>query len=640
MDLNGNWTLTDLSNDSVYAANVPGTVHTDLLQNNDIPDPFYGNNEHKLKYLEERDWVYSRELEWSDKIEGETIELVCDGLDTYAKIMVNGEEVGMSDNMHRQWIFDITEVLIEGNNQIDIEITSPFNYHKERVENLGYVLPADNEEGEYKYGPLCRKAAYHFGWDWAPRLVTSGIWKDIYLMRSNGIRLENYSVRTIDIDSHVATMVLKTSILTGTTADATIELGDDLFTHKLEVGSNTFYDTFTITNPSLWWSNGSGAAHLYDMPLQVVLDDQLVFNEEVKFGIRTIDLITEKDSIGTSFYFKINGQPIFAKGANYIPQDVFIPRVSDGQYRSLLIAAKNAGMNMIRVWGGGIYEKDIFYELCDSLGLMVWQDFMFAGTMYPFDDDFMKTVEEEAKYQINRLSKHPCLALWCGNNEIEVAWNNWGWQEKYNYSDEIQKELWTGYLSLFKELLPTLVAQLAPESNYTSTSPLSNWGTVENFNHGSMHYWGVWHGRENIESFEDNVGRFMVEYGMQSYPEMATLRSFAADEDLNLDSEVMVNRQKSYIGNEEILRLISTKYDAPTDFEDFVSKSQDVQAEALDIAIGSHLNSNGHCMGSLFWQLNDCWPGPSWSIIDYYGNRKKAYDVVKEQFGQHLQGER
>ena len=426
---------------------------------------------------------------------------------------------------------------------------------------------------------------------------------------------------------------MKTIISADSDTIVTIAI-DDLMQkeHKVHKGKNVIRDTFTIQHPQLWWPNGVGEPYLYNKTLSISLAKDTVISQDIRFGVRTVELVNEPDSIGTSFYFKINGDPIFAKGANYIPQDIFLTRVKDQQYRDLLTAAKDANMNMIRVWGGGIYEKDIFYELCDSLGLMVWQDFMFAGTMYPVDDAFLEEIEAEVEYQVNRLAKHPSIVIWCGNNEIDVAWHNWGWQDKYKYSEEVQEVLWSGYVKLFREKLPEWLQKHAPTMAYTSTSPLSNWGTAENFNHASMHYWGVWHGREDISAYNNNVGRFMVEYGMQSYPEMSTILKFAKEEDLSMESDVMKNRQKSYIGNGEILKHIHQHFGEPENFEDFVNKSQAVQAKAYQTAINAHRNSNGHCMGSLLWQLNDCWPGPSWSIIDYYGKPKQAYEAVKEGF--------
>ena len=287
---------------------------------------------------------------------------------------------------------------------------------------------------------------------------------------------------------------------------------------------------------------------------------------------------------------------------------------------------------LLSVLCSSLRDDDIFYELCDKHGILVWQDFMFAGSLYPESEEFTANVTQEVIESIKRLRSHPCLALWCGNNEQEVAWKNWGWQKQFGYSPEDSSKIWNYQQYLFRDLIPKLVAEHSPTIDYTPTSPLSNWGTEENFKHGSMHYWGVWHGKEPFENFEKNVGRFMVEYGFQSFPSIETLKKTMNDSSLYLNSVVMQNRQKSYIGNGLIKEHIEQYYDTPSSFEEFVQLSQETQAKGLKMAIDAHIRKQTHCMGTLFWQLNDCWPGPSWSVIDYYGNEKVAYDSVKEAF--------
>ncbi len=407
------------------------------------------------------------------------------------------------------------------------------------------------------------------------------------------------------------------------------------FERTLKKGKQTVKLEYDIDNPQLWWSNGSGNPYLYEKKLLIKRKKKVLSSKQFKFGIREIELVHETDEIGTAFYFKLNGEPIFMKGANYIPQDVFLPRVTNEDYEKLILAVKEANMNMIRVWGGGVYERDIFYELCDQHGILVWQDFMFAGSMYPDLPEFHSSIKKEVRDNIIRLRNHPCLAIWCGNNEIEVAWNNWGWQKQHGYSTEDSIEIWHNYLKIFEEMIPKQLTELDPYRPYTTTSPLSNWGTAENFNHASMHYWGVWHGRDPFEKFEENVGRFMVEYGFQSFPSFDVLKEVIPEDELNLDSETMKNRQKSYIGNGLILKHVEQYYDSPKDFKSFVKLSQKTQAKGMQMAIQSHMNNRPHCMGTLFWQLNDCWPGPSWSVIDYYGNKKDAYFTVKEEFGKN-----
>ncbi|RLD23374.1 MAG: glycoside hydrolase family 2 protein, partial [Bacteroidetes bacterium] len=477
-----------------------------------------------------------------------------------------------------------------------------------------------------------RKAAYHFGWDWGPRFVTSGIWRPITLKAWNKARIKNIYTSTLKLNDKNAELQTHIEVEVVEEGLYLIVLDGKKHIEKLAKGINSVNYPFQIENPKLWWCNGYGEANLYNQKVELTQDDQVLDSKEINYGVRTIELVNEPDSMGTSFYFKLNGKPVFMQGANYIPQDMFLPRVKDAQYENLIEDVKQANMNMLRVWGGGIYENDLFYDLCDKNGILVWQDFMFAGSLYPDDTEFKENVKQEVIQNIKRLRGHPSIALWCGNNEIEVAWNNWGWQNQYGYSPEDSIKIWDNYKSIFHQLIPEQIAIYDSLRDYTPTSPLSNWGTAENFDRGSMHYWGVWHGREPFENFENNVGRFMVEYGFQSFPEMSTLKQVMSDSSLNLNSSAMKNRQKSYIGNGLISDHIKQYYNEPETFEEFVLLSQQTQAKGLQMAIEAHKTKQPHCMGTLFWQLNDCWPGPSWSVIDYYGKHKLAYDMVKKEY--------
>ncbi|HIA37208.1 MAG TPA: glycoside hydrolase family 2 protein [Flavobacteriales bacterium] len=621
--LNDNWQFAKAGDTLTYAAKVPGSIHTDLLANNLIEDPFYRNNELKLHWIENESWEYFTTINISKELNlRQRIILRFEGLDTYTEIKLNDELILETNNMFRTWEVDIKKQLKSGANKLTIRFLSPIAVNKAKLDALPYQLPAGCEKTEIKVSPFTRKAAYHFGWDWCPRFVTCGIWRPVQLIAYDQCRIKDVQVNIEEIRDSMA--IVEYDIQTdGHTNDLNIRLNNKVMPFNKLVRD-------TIFNPKRWWPNGLGEQSIYTSSIELLKDGMVIDTKDVSFGLRTIELVSEPDSIGTSFYFEINGKPIFMKGANYIPQDMFLPRVTDAQYRNLLVSAQEAGMNMIRVWGGGIYENDIFYDLCDSLGLLVWQDFMFAGSMYPGDREFIENVKKEAIENVKRLNNHPCMALWCGNNEIEVAWQHWGWQKQYGYSPDDSTKIWSDYLHLFKEVLPEVVA--GTDVPYVSTSPFSNWGTPDNFNHSSMHYWGVWHGKNDFESFGKNTGRFMVEYGFQSYPDMETILSFADSRDLSLSSEVMANRQKSYIGNVEIIKMNEKYFNKSSNFSEFLHLSQKVQSLALEKAISSHLNSDGHCMGTLLWQLNDCWPGPSWSIIDYFGKKKLGYFTVKDLF--------
>lgn len=635
IELNGKWEFSQVGTNKWYPATVPGVVHTDLLANKLIPDPFWENNEQQLQWIGQKDWQYHTTFGVSKaQLNNENIELVFEGLDTYAEVRLNGIVIIQATNMFRKWKADIKKALRVGKNTLKVLFRSPISYNQKKYEAYPYKLPSGSETKEPRVGSFTRKAAYHFGWDWGPRFVTMGIWRPVKINTWNTTKITDVHCYTqsIDYQSKEAKMMAEIMVQASKATQVQITIDDTTFAQRLKAGKNVIAYPFTVKNPQLWWCNGEGMPHLYTLKVGLT-HQRLTTQKQLKYGIRTIELVNTPDSIGTAFYFKLNGKPVFMKGGNYIPQDVFLPRVTTAQYRKLIQDIKNANMNMIRVWGGGIYERDFFYDLCDENGILVWQDFMFAGSLYPGDANFVANVRQEVKENIIRLRNHPCIALWCGNNEIDVAWKNWGWQKQYGYSPQDSAKIWQDYLHLFHKVIPAQLKQFDGHRNYTTTSPLSNWGTAENFNHSSMHYWGVWHGREPFEKFKDNVGRFMVEYGFQSFPSMETIRKFAADSSLSLTSTTMKNRQKSYIGNGLITKHIEQYYNTPKSFEDFVQLSQQTQAKGLQMAIREHMGRQPHCMGSLFWQLNDCWPGPSWSVIDYYGRHKLGYEVVKKEFG-------
>jgi beta-mannosidase len=631
--LHSNWKFKNANSQEYKNAKVPGVVHLDLLENQIIQDPYFGNNELKQRWIEEMDWDYATSfLVDSNLFNKNHIELVFEGLDTYATIFLNGKEIQFSDNMFRTWRIDVKSNLILGLNELRVRFHSPITMNKKNVTKSPYILPAANETVDLKVSPYTRKAAYHFGWDWGPRFVTCGIWRPVYLRTWDDARLADFSYQTDIQENGTAKVDFKFEILSHQDQEINFQFNQSQRKIRLKKGVNIIQDSQEFENAKLWYPKGYGDQHFYEAFLVLSNGPTPLLQKKLKFALRSIQLIQQPDEIGTPFYFVVNDQPFFAKGANYIPQDLFLPRVDSARYEKLINQALAANINFLRVWGGGIYENDYFYELCDKNGILVWQDFMFANSMYPSDPSFISTIDKEVQDNIKRLRNHPCIALWCGNNEIEVAWKNWGWQKQFNYSPADSTEIWNTYKSIFHELIPQNLRSLDPQRAYVSTSPLSNWGTPENFNHGSMHYWGVWHGTDSIENYATNVGRFMAEYGYQSYPNYATLALNMDSTDLILNSEIMRNRQKSYVGN-SIIEANIIKYTYPeSNFEKWIQLSQLVQAHALGLAIRQHRIQAPHCMGTVFWQLNDCWPGPSWSIIDYYGNEKQAYQEVQNYY--------
>jgi len=630
-----NWQFTEQDKDEWLPAKVPGSVHMDLFQNQVIEDPFFENNEHKQRWIENRNWTYKTTFKVDSlNLSAQRNNLNFNGLDTYAKVYLNDTLILTANNMFRTYDVPVHELLQLGWNELRVEFESPILHNKKAVENYAYTLSSGNETAgiETKVSNFTRKAAYQFGWDFGPRFVTSGIWRPIELIDWNYARITNVYTYTKSIVDDLAFMETEVEIEAISGGQYEIEIDGIRIEKELKSGINIVKHSFQVNKPNLWTVNNEDPQYLYKQIIFLTKEGKKAFYSQTEFGIRTIELINEADAKGTSFFFKLNGKRTFMMGANYIPQDIFLSRVTAAKYKKLILQAKAAGMNMLRVWGGGVYERDLFYELCDKYGIMVWQDFMFAGSLYPESDEFTANVTQEVIENVKRLRSHPCLALWCGNNEQEVAWNNWGWQKQYGYTPEDSTKIWNYQQYLFRDLIPKLVAEYSPTIDYTPTSPLSNWGAADNFKHGSMHYWGVWHGREPFENFEMNVGRFMAEYGFQSFPSIETFKKVMHDSSLYLTSVAMQNRQKSYIGNNLIEKHIEQYYAAPTSFENFVQLSQETQAKGLKMAIDAHLRKQTHCMGTLFWQLNDCWPGPSWSIIDYYGNEKVAYDSVKLAF--------
>ena len=635
IELNEGWSFSELGENDFRSATVPGSVHMDLLANEIIDNPFFERNELNLQWIEKKNWIYKTKILIDDPhLFKKNLMLRFNGLDTYAKVYLNNSLILSANNMFRSWEIEIQDLIQLGENELKLVFTSPLNENEQLVNEYPYALPSGNEPSYIatKTGNFTRKAAYQFGWDWGPRFVTMGIWKPIELISWSDAKIEDAYTITKNINKGVASLETNITLEVKTPGNYRIRIDTFEILKHYDKGIHNLKHQFKIFNPKLWWANNMGEPYLYEETISLIRKEEKIHEKKNSFGVRTIEFINEPDSIGTSFYFKLNDSTIFIKGANYIPQDVFLSRVSIEKYQQLIIAAKEANFNMIRVWGGGIYERDIFYELCDKFGILVWQDFMFSGSLYPNEIEFKKNIKEEVRENIIRLRRHPCIAIWCGNNEIEVAWENWGWQKQFGYTNSDSITIWKNYFDIFRKLIPEQISELDPLRSYIPTSPLSNWGEKENFNHSSMHYWGVWHGKEPFENFENNIGRFMVEYGFQSFPKLSSLKMVMNDSSLYLESLAMKHRQKSYIGNQLIQSHINQYFPNPKNFNEFIILSQKTQAIGLEMAINSHMNKSPHCMGTLFWQFNDCWPGPSWSVIDYYGNKKDAYLSVKNAF--------
>ncbi len=647
-----NWTFKETGKEEFLSASVPGTVHTDLLALNKIPYPFYRLNEKKLQWVDKTDWIYNTYFNIdSTDLTSNTIKLKFYGIDTYSDIYLNGKKVLETNNMFRQWEIDVRDYLTEGENKLEVRLFSPIKKGLELLEENKYPLPAVNDQstvgglGNKKVSVFTRKAPYHYGWDWGPRFVTTGIWRPVELeIIHNSHILDLYYLQK-EVSEKEADIVVNAELEIKDDDFYILQI-NDLYTGKklaktslfLSKGKQHVAFPIHIKKPKLWWPNGYGHQNLYAFNAQLKRNRKIIDSQTDNIGLRSVELVRDVDSVGTSFYFKVNGIPVFAKGANYIPQDNFLSRVTKEKYTSLIKDAVDANMNMLRVWGGGIYEEDIFYSLCDKYGLMVWQDFMFACSMYPGNDLFLENVKEEAIDNIKRLRDHASIVLWCGNNEIDVAWyqndSTGGWKWKEQYDSDTRNKIWEAYDTLFHTILPEIVNKYDQSRTYWPSSPLADWNehATNTSTSGDMHYWGVWHGGESFEQYYEVIPRFMSEYGFQSFPEFATIKEFTLPKDWNMKSDVIKAHQRSPIGNDKINDYMREYYPVPKDFTDKLYIGQSLQAYGVKMAIDAHRIHKPYTMGSLYWQLNDCWPGASWSGIDYYGRWKALHYMVKEAF--------
>jgi beta-mannosidase len=627
------WQFREVGKDKWYPASVPGCVHTDLLNNKLIDDPFYRDNEKKLQWIGKTDWEYQTSFNIPPETYArENLELVLEGLDTYADVFLNNEPLLSTDNMFRIWRVDVKHLAKAGANILRIRFRSPINEVLPIMERMDYELPAGNDQGE-KTSPHTRKAPYQYGWDWGPRFVTSGIWRPVSLEAWDNARVADLHILPEVIRADVANLTAEVEVVADANTEATIVL-DNLRDQNvaaqrqisLTPGVNRVALSITISHPALWWPNGLGAHPLYSFQARLMIAGKLVDQTTRRTGLRALELRQQRDDAGKSFTFVINGVPVFAKGGNWIPADSFPSRISKDKYRGLLESVRDTNMNMLRVWGGGIYESDDFYDLCDEMGILVWQDFMFGCSLYPGDEAFLENVRQEANDNVKRLRNHPSIVIWVGNNEIESGWFHWGWKEK------LPARLWEDYLKLFYGVLPEVCKSLDPSRSYWPSSPSSNLeDDPESQKMGDLHYWQVWHAAAPFTDYEKQFPRFMSEYGFQSFPQLETVTTYTAPADREIKSPVMMAHQRHPRGNQLIREYMLREYPEPKDFESFLYVSQVLQAEGIKIGAEHLRRIMPHNMGSLFWQIDDCWPVASWSSIDYTG-RWKALQYYARRF--------
>lgn len=647
---------------SSIPARVPGAVHTDLLGSGLIPDPLRGDVEAALQWIEAEDWTYVDTFAVDPALlTMEHVELVFGGLDTYARVRLNGQTVLTADNQFRTWRVDAGAILRPGTNTLEVDFSSPIREGALRAAAHPWPIP-HQEPDVAGTRAFTRKAAYQYGWDWGPRYVTSGISGSVRLEGWSGVRVRDAAVTwhrvagqgrdtvlallRIEVESGGAGPVRigvrspvgafdPAFVTVGNPSDGSSTVEHDMSPRGASVSHTHVAEVrLVIPDPELWWPAGStqGTPHLYDVEIDAVAGRRW-HRVHRKIGLRTIQLVTAPDSVGESFLFRVNGEPVFMRGANLVPPDHFPTRTDSAAYARLLQDAVDANMNMVRVWGGGVYPPDVFYDIADQLGLLVWQDFMFANVLVPGDSAFAASVRAEATDQVRRLRVHPSLALWCGNNEIAEGWANWGWRD--DYAPEVAERVDAAYRRVFEDVLPDVLRREDPTRPYWPSSPSIGWGHTESLERGDSHYWGVWWGMEPFRAYAEKVPRFASEFGFQALPDPATVAAFSTSPPGGLDDSVMRAHQKHPTGYATIRTYLDGAWPIPPEdsLDAWSYVSQLAQARGVGLALEAHRRSWPHTGGTLYWQFNDTWPVVSWSSVDAFGRPKALYYAARRIFG-------
>ncbi len=627
--LDQNWVYKNVTDSNWETAQVPGEIHSHLYRNGIIEDPFVMNNELDIQWVSDEDWEYRTNFVIDEKtLSKKHLELIFKGLDTYAKVVLNDVEILKANNAFREYKVDIKPYLIE-KNELRIVFESASKTEQIKKDKLPYQLPGGDRV-------FTRKPQFHYGWDWGPTLITSGVSKPIYLKSWNDYEIEDIHITEQSLNDSIAKLEAHFEVKSILDSPYTVSIYvNDVLNSETKMSNKqeVFSLPITINNPKKWWPHNIGEPYLYTIDCVVKQGETILDKHQLKKGLRTIELVTEKDSIGESFYFKVNGTPVYAKGANYIPQHSFQNQVKNADYEKVLNDAVDANMNMLRVWGGGIYENDIFYDLCDEKGIMVWQDFMFACAMYPGDAEFLENVKVEARQQVKRLRDHACIALWCGNNENKEGWMRWGWQA--DRSEAEKEEIWNSYLNVFGNILPKTVNKYS-EIDYWQSSPKYGRGNIKYKSEGDAHDWWIWHDEYPFEHLLDAVPRFMSEFGFQSFPSFETIKYINGSESTSVSTKAFETHQKHPRGYSIIKNYMKRDYPVPDNDEDYVYVSQILQANGIVMGLEAQRRAKPYNMGTLYWQLNDCWPVISWSSIDFLGNWKALHYKTKKAFSDLL----
>ena len=627
MNLGGAWRMREADSQTWHSAHVPGSVYADLMADGTMPDPFWRENELDAFERMKKDYVYQRTFTVTEaQLAHAHVELVCEGLDTLAHVSLNGREIAFADNMHITWVWDVKEQLHTGENTLEIRFDSPILYCAKKAEEAPGWESSDATPG-FRH---LRKAHCMFGWDWGPRLPDAGIWRPIFLRTWDAARLENALMLQAHHDG-VVDVTIRPEIAGESAWSAEITAPDG---EVLTLPETTATEQLiTIEHPQLWWPNGLGKQPLYRVTVRLAAGDTRTW----RIGLRTMTVSREKDEWGEEFCHVVNGVKVFAMGADYIPEDNILARVTPERTRRLLEDCKAANFNAIRVWGGGYYPDDAFYDICDELGLLVWQDLMYACAFYDLTPDFERSIRVEPHQNVARLRHHASLALICGNNEMEMFMagansaliNHRTWEFVPTYPHHI-----TDYVKMFEYILPAIVKETAPQTYWWPASPSSggNFDAPNDENRGDNHYWDVWHGEKPFTEYRKFFFRYASEFGFQSFPCLKSVEQFTLPDDRNIFSRVMERHQRNQAANGKILSYLSQTFRYPNSFDDLLYASQLMQAEAIRYGVEHWRRNRGRCMGAIIWQLNDIWPVASWASIDYYGRWKALHYAAKRFF--------
>ena len=627
MNLGGAWRMREADSETWHSAHVPGSVYADLMADGTMPDPFWRENELDAFERMKKDYVYQRTFTVTEaQLAHAHVELVCEGLDTLAHLSLNGHEIAFADNMHITWVWNVKEQLHTGENTLEIRFDSPILYCAKKAEEAPGWESSDATPG-FRH---LRKAHCMFGWDWGPRLPDAGIWRPIFLRTWDAARLENAMMLQAHHDG-VVDVTIRPEIAgeSAWSAEITAPDGEVMIIPETTAAEQVV----RVKNPQLWWPNGLGKQPLYRVTVRLAAGDTRTW----RIGLRTMTVSREKDEWGEEFCHVVNGVKVFAMGADYIPEDNILARVTPERTRRLLEDCKAANFNAIRVWGGGYYPDDAFYDICDELGLLVWQDLMYACAFYDLTPDFERSIRVETHQNVARLRHHASLALICGNNEMEMFMagansaliNHRTWEFVPTYPHHI-----TDYVKMFEYILPAIVKETAPQTYWWPASPSSggNFDAPNDENRGDNHYWDVWHGEKPFTEYRKFFFRYASEFGFQSFPCLKSVKQFTLPDDRNIFSRVMERHQRNQAANGKILSYLSQTFRYPNSFDDLLYASQLMQAEAIRYGVEHWRRNRGRCMGAIIWQLNDIWPVASWASIDYYGRWKALHYAAKRFF--------